>query len=99
MPGVGPIAAAGTHGSSSSAVPHAYVRIGEISRGLETAPHGPGRGKSLPTNGKPFKAATLKAAGISTSAAHRAEQLAENPWGGLPVSKCRAFGPHATALR
>lgn len=54
----------------------AITRIGEISRELETAPHGPGRGKSHANDGKPFKAATLKAAGISTSTAHRAEKLA-----------------------
>jgi hypothetical protein len=46
------------------------IKIGEISRELETAKHGPGRGnKSLPSDGKPFKAETLAAAGISTSAA------------------------------
>jgi hypothetical protein len=58
-------------------------RIGEISRELEKAPHGPGRGKkgkkSLPTGDKAFKAETLKAAGISTSLAHRCEQIASIP--------------------
>jgi hypothetical protein len=42
----------------------ADVRIGEISRGLEKAPSGPGRGKSHPADGKPFKFQVLKAAGI-----------------------------------
>jgi hypothetical protein len=53
------------------------VRIGEISAALERAPSGPGRGKkSLPVNGKTFKAEVLRSAGLSTSVAHRAEQLA-----------------------
>jgi hypothetical protein len=46
----------------------ATMRIGELSKELEKAPSGPGRGKkSLPTTGKPFKTEALKAAGISTS--------------------------------
>lgn len=57
----------------------AVRRIGELSAALETAPHGPGRGKSLPADGKPFKASVLKYAGISTSTAHRAEQVASIP--------------------
>jgi hypothetical protein len=56
----------------------ADVRIGEISKGLET---GAGRPNSSQPREKLSKAQTLKAAGISTSAAHRAEQLAENPGG------------------
>ena len=56
----------------------AVVRIGELSRELETAPSGPGRGvKSRPNGGTPFKAQALKSAGISRSAAHRAEQIAD----------------------
>jgi N6-adenosine-specific RNA methylase IME4 len=52
-------------------------QIGILSKELETAPSGPGRGnKSLPDSGKPFKAEALKAAGISTSEAHRCELLA-----------------------
>lgn len=52
-------------------------RIGELSRDLEKAPRGGLGGTSkLPNGGKN---AVLKAAGISTSAAHRAEQLATIP--------------------
>lgn len=54
-------------------------RIGELSAVLEKAPCGPGRGKSLSEAGKPFKAATLKAAGISTTEGFRCEQLAAVP--------------------
>ena len=60
------------------------VRIGELSRELERAPAnaGPGRGKKgekkpLPTNGKSFKADALRSAGISASAAYRAERIAD----------------------
>jgi hypothetical protein len=63
----------------------AYMRIGELSAELPLAPPaaGPGRGKrgqakQLPSGGKPFKKQALKAAGISTSVAHRAENLAKN---------------------
>lgn len=55
----------------------AITRIGEISRELEEAP-GLRTDKPLASNGKRSKAETLKAAGISTSAAHRAEKLAEH---------------------
>ncbi len=51
-----------------------YIRIGEISRELEKAPSGKAS-HSLPSAGK-SKSATLRDAGISTSTAHRAEQLA-----------------------
>jgi hypothetical protein len=52
------------------------VRIGELSAELEKAPGAGGHNrKALPTNGKSVKASALKAAGISTSAAHRAEPL------------------------
>ncbi len=51
----------------------AITRIGEISAELETG-KGNGRGQVLPSGGK-YKAATLKAAGISTSSAQRADQL------------------------
>ena len=43
------------------------------------APGGLGRGKSHPTTGKPFKHATLKSAGLSTSAANRYERIADIP--------------------
>ena len=52
----------------------AYIRIGEISRELEKAKPGPA-GEIVPSAGK-SKSATLRDAGISTSTAHRAEQLA-----------------------
>lgn len=52
-------------------------RIGELSRELEKAEHGPGRGnKRVPNQGKPFKSEALKSAGISPSEAHRCELLA-----------------------
>jgi N6-adenosine-specific RNA methylase IME4 len=51
-------------------------KLGELSAVLPKALHGPGRGnKSLPANGKPFKAEALKDAGISTSAASRYEKF------------------------
>ena len=50
-----------------------YIRIGEISRELEKAPSGKAS-HSLPSAGK-SKSATVRDAGISTSTAHRAEQL------------------------
>lgn len=53
----------------------AYVRIGEISRELEKAKPGP-TGKIVPSAEKKLKSDALHAAGISTSTAHRAEQLA-----------------------
>ena len=61
----------------------AYIRIGEISRELEKAVPANGHGAGLPTGGK-TKSATLRDAGISTSTAHRAEQLA------APAAKGRA---------
>jgi hypothetical protein len=45
------------------------VRIGEISKELETAKPDKGHGAGLPSCGK-TKADTLKAAGLSTSVAH-----------------------------
>ena len=51
----------------------AVVRIGELSADLED---GRGSNQHLPTNGKLLKSAVLRSAGISTSAAHRAERLA-----------------------
>lgn len=52
-------------------------RIGEISNDLEKAkPGGAGGGSELPTGGKIAKNEALKQAGISTSTAHRCEQLA-----------------------
>lgn len=53
----------------------AITRIGEISAELEKAQPMNGKGAGLPNGGK-TKAQTLKAAGISTSVAHRAEKLA-----------------------
>lgn len=55
-------------------------RLGELSRELEgTGPKG-GRPKNVPGSGKvSTKSETLKAAGLSTSAAHRAEKVAEIP--------------------
>lgn len=55
----------------------ATIRIGELSRELEKAPSGRAAQKdSLPSPGQ-SKAETLKAAGISTSSAQRAERLAD----------------------
>jgi N6-adenosine-specific RNA methylase IME4 len=56
----------------------AEARLGELSAILDKA-GGPGRGKRLPTSGKSFKTASLKAAGISTSAANRYEQFSKLP--------------------
>jgi len=53
--------------------PRAQRRIGELSRELETG-EPTGHGRDLPSGGK-FKREALKAAGLSTSAAHRCEQL------------------------
>jgi len=50
-------------------------RIGQLSREL-VASEGGRPSKTLPMAGKSFKSATLKAAGISTSEAHRCELLA-----------------------
>lgn len=64
-------------------------RSGEISRELETAKHGPGRGnKSLPNDGKPFKSEALAAAGISTTTANRFEE-----WPAVARSKARKRQP------
>jgi hypothetical protein len=53
----------------------ACIRIGEISRELETAKHGgAGGGSKLPTMGT-SKAEQLAEAGISTSTANRYEEL------------------------
>lgn len=57
----------------------AHVRIGELSAELEKAPPGPTPEDTSQRWELSTKAATLKAAGISTSVAHRAEQLAANP--------------------
>jgi 16S rRNA G966 N2-methylase RsmD len=58
----------------------AITRIGEISAELETAPGVGGHNRqALPVDGKSVtKAEVLKRAGISTSAAHRAEKLAKH---------------------
>jgi hypothetical protein len=75
----------------------AYRRIGEIAVDLEKVPHGPGRGrKSFATAGKSFvrKAATLKAANISTSAAHRAERLARIPQAEIDRHVTQAIQDH-----
>jgi N6-adenosine-specific RNA methylase IME4 len=56
----------------------AEARLGELSAVLDKA--SPGRkGKLLPVGGKQFKSTTLKAAGISTSAANRYEQFSRLP--------------------
>jgi len=52
-------------------------RIGELSRELEKAPQA--SGGRHPITGKPTKTEALTAAGISTSAAQRYEQLPEIP--------------------
>ncbi len=51
----------------------ASIRIGELSRELEKARGA--RTELLPDHGKKLKTATLAAAGISTSAAQRYEEL------------------------
>jgi len=55
----------------------AIRRIGEISKGLETAERQ--RTDLRPTGGQQTKTQTLKEAGLSTSAANRAEQISEIP--------------------
>jgi hypothetical protein len=56
----------------------AWHRIGELSRSLEKARHGPGRGhKSRPGAGTPFKTATLRNVGISRTRANLAEQISK----------------------
>jgi len=55
----------------------ATIRIGELSRELEKSKGGSNPKSTLPSHGK-SKRETLRAAGISTSEAHRAEKLAEH---------------------
>ena len=55
----------------------AQRRIGKISKTLEKG-RGKGKGQVLPTGGK-YKNQTLKAAGLSTSAANRCEKIASIP--------------------
>jgi N6-adenosine-specific RNA methylase IME4 len=63
----------------------AQKRIGELSLALEKSPGGrppetrPTAGKSFPSPPPPPKREVLRAAGISTSQAHRAEKLAKVP--------------------
>ncbi|MGH8542624.1 MAG: hypothetical protein ACREX3_03050 [Gammaproteobacteria bacterium] len=60
----------------------ATVRIGELSATLEKAqapPKHDGKGGKVSTGGKSTKADALKAAGISTTQAFRAEMLAAHP--------------------
>lgn len=58
----------------------AKLRIGELSKELDKAKHGgKGGGSEIPAPGKVVKSAALKAAGLSTSEAHRCEQLSEIP--------------------
>lgn len=52
----------------------ACIRIGELSRELEVSDQA--RGGRRPTSGKPTKTEALAEAGISTSTAHRYEELA-----------------------
>ena len=58
-------------------------KLGELSAALDrdagAAKKGTDRGRRLPANGKASKAATLKAVGISTSAANRYEQFHKLP--------------------
>jgi hypothetical protein len=59
----------------------AWHRIGEITRSVKTAPHGPGRGhKSRPGAGTPFpsKTAFLRDLGISRSRANLGEHISKN---------------------
>lgn len=53
----------------------AVMRIGEISGGLDASRERDSAGHLIATTGKQAKAAVLKAAGLSTSVAHRAEGL------------------------
>ena len=53
-------------------------RIGEISAPLDKGA-GPGRGKTIPSGGKPFKTQPLKQAGLTTSVANRCEKIADIP--------------------
>ena len=56
----------------------AVVRIGELSRELETARGAGGHNREArPNGGTNVKANALRSAGISRSAAHRAEQIAD----------------------
>lgn len=58
----------------------ALRRLGELSKELEKADQSErGQDGRFPTAGKTAKADTLREAGISTSAAHRCEQLADVP--------------------
>lgn len=58
----------------------AQRRLGEMSAKLEKAPGEGGHNrKALPNGGKSVKAATLKKAKVSTSEAHRCEQIASIP--------------------
>lgn len=56
----------------------AIRRIGELSRELDASKGGANPAATLPDGGK-SKSSVLKAAGLSTSTAYRAEQLAEIP--------------------
>ena len=57
----------------------AIRRIGELSRDLEKFPGRP-RKNNIAGAGKNYKASVLKKAGISTSAAHRAEKISDIPF-------------------
>jgi hypothetical protein len=75
----------------------AFRRLGELSRELEVSSHGPGRGHKRPaTSGK---ALTLKATGISPSAAYRAERIAAIPQERFDayLAQCRAENRAVTA--
>ena len=65
------------------------MRIGELSAELETAKPLNGKGAGLPSGGK-TKAEVLRRAGISTSAAQRAEQMAAHATSVETARKCTA---------
>ena len=58
----------------------AQRKLGEISKTLEKAPSGPGRGKRLPSGGKPFKRDTLKSAGPQKLVPRRHRLLTPQLW-------------------
>jgi hypothetical protein len=55
----------------------ATIRIGELCRALPRERQRDNTGRLLPNAGKQDKSTILKAAGLSTSQAHRAERLAQ----------------------
>jgi hypothetical protein len=57
----------------------AEIRMGELSQDLDAIRERDEQGRLLPTSGKQAKGDTLRAAGVSTSTAHRYESLAGDP--------------------